>query len=85
MEKLLPPLPAPCSLLPGFYDWTEQLKAPKREGQTLKAVLFLHLVILTRLGVSNWLADILQHLMLAALHIAAAELTPAASFSMSWK
>lgn len=36
----------------------EQPKAPKREGQTLKAVIFTPCNPYTISGVSNWLADI---------------------------
>lgn len=41
-----------------FHDLTEQPKAPKREGQTLRAVIFTSCNPYTILGASSWLADI---------------------------
>lgn len=46
MEKLLPPLPAPCPLLPAFMIWLNNPKLQKEKDKPSK-LLFLHLVILT--------------------------------------
>lgn len=45
-EKLLPPLPAPCPLLPVFMIWLNGPKLQKEKAKPSK-LLFLHLVTLT--------------------------------------